>query len=161
MILIVQIAISFVLVLGVGIIFFTNNLIHALYALALVLLGVAGLYVLLRADLVATVQLLIYAGGVIIFLVFGVMLAMKSKEEAHHVMSWNNGLGLMIALIIFIGLSYLVSQFQIGSKNIDYAIEDISLSFLSEHLLAFELIGFILLVALVGAAYLAKKSSNE
>lgn len=161
---IVPIILSLLMLLGVGIIVLTKNVIHAAYALALVLIAIAGIYVLLNAELLAVVQILLYAGGVVILLVFGVMMTSRLRGEKLLSESKNVLLGAIISLLFFGGLSYLIANHSFtgsvasGSKD---QVKQIGVSFLTEHIVAFELIAFVLLVALVGAAYLAKMSRDE
>ncbi|OIP59741.1 MAG: NADH-quinone oxidoreductase subunit J, partial [Ignavibacteria bacterium CG2_30_36_16] len=55
----------------------TRNIVHAAFYLLLTFFGVTGIYVLLGADFVAIVQLVVYVGGILILLIFGVMLTNK------------------------------------------------------------------------------------
>ena len=59
---------------------FTKNLIYAAFLLALCLLSISGLYVAYNANFLAVIQILIYAGGVLILLAFGIMLTNRSPE---------------------------------------------------------------------------------
>jgi len=164
MIFVIHIFIATIIILGVAIIALSRNVIHAAYALALTLVGVAGLYVLMSAELLAVVQLLIYAGGVVILMSFGIMLTQRLSNEQVLSESRNKILGFIVSLAIFIGLSYLISKADFRFDEVptgDSTIERIGVSFLTDHLVAFELIAFILLVALVGAAYIAKMSADE
>ncbi|MEP0987376.1 NADH-quinone oxidoreductase subunit J [Ekhidna sp.] len=149
---------------GVAIILITKNIVHAAYALCLTLVGVAGLYVLLMSELLAVVQIMLYAGGVIILLAFGVMMTNRLRGEKVLSESKNQILGGMIALGTLSGLMYLISStsFDNSSELVKSdQVRQLGISFLTDHIIAFELIAFILLVALVGAAYLAKMSANE
>src|SRR5215218_8308929 len=56
----------------------TRNIVRTAVALLFTLAGVAGLYFLLNAEFLAAVQLVVYAGGTLILIVFGVMLTTKS-----------------------------------------------------------------------------------
>jgi len=149
---------------GVSIIVLSKNIVHAAYALALTLVGVAGMYVLMDAELLAVVQLLIYAGGVVILLSFGVMLTNRLRGEKVVTNSGNNRTGAIISVVIFFGFIYLIRSIDFEADAIQASsgqIRQIGVSLLTEHLVAFELIAFILLAALMGAAYLAKMSSGE
>ena len=53
---------------------FANRLIHAVFALLFTFFGTAGLYVFLGADFVAGAQVLVYVGGILVLMLFGVML---------------------------------------------------------------------------------------
>ena len=59
----------------------TRNIIRAAFALVISLLGIAAIYVLLNAELMAVVQILIYAGGIIVLLIFGIMLTKRVSDE--------------------------------------------------------------------------------
>ena len=55
----------------------TRNIVHSAFFLLFTFFGVTGIYVLLGADFVAIVQLIVYVGGILILLIFGVMLTNK------------------------------------------------------------------------------------
>ena len=57
-----------------------RNIVHAAFALLVVLLGVAGLYALAGADLIAVLQILLYVGGVVVLLLFAVMLTSRMGD---------------------------------------------------------------------------------
>src|SRR5713101_323405 len=60
-----------------GIVVMSRNIIHSAFSLLFTFFGVAGIYVLLNADFLAVTQLLIYVGGILVLLLFGVMLTHK------------------------------------------------------------------------------------
>jgi NADH-quinone oxidoreductase subunit J len=62
------------IVASAGLVCFSRNIVHAAFALLVTFFGVAGIYVLLSADFLAVSQILIYVGGILVLLVFGVML---------------------------------------------------------------------------------------
>lgn len=151
-------------VLPVIYLIFTKNIIRAAFALVISLLGLAALYVLLSAELMAVVQILIYAGGIIVLLVFGIMLTKRISEDgvfSGHRNTVLSGLivtvilGMLSTLIFSSGLSWSDSE----AMEVDQ-VSAIGIMFLTDYLLSFEIIAFVLLVALVGSAYLAKKSGN-
>ena len=164
MIMIIQIGLFAMILGGVAIIIFSKNIVHAAYALALVLMGLAGIYVLLNAELLAIVQILLYAVGVVILLVFGVMITNRLKGGKLLSESRNTIIAFLLSTSIFTGLVYLLSQISIerdsGIKG-ENQIQAIGMAFLTNHIVAFELIAFVLLVVLVGASYLAKMSSDD
>lgn len=159
-----HIAIGLMILLGVGIIVFSRSVIHAAYALGLALVGISGVYVLVGSELLAVVQILLYAGGVIILLVFGVMMTNRLRGDNILSESKNQVVGGLIALSVFSLMVFLISNFDFQQRSSSVSadqIKQIGVSFLTEHIVAFELIAFVLLVALVGAAYLAKMSADE
>ncbi len=159
----IQILFFAMTIAGVGLLVTTKNVVYATYALALVLISMAGIYVLLRAELMAVVQILLYAGGVVILVLFGIMMTNRLKGEKLLSESKNTLTSSIISLLIFGGMISYFSGMP-TKEDVSFStdqIKAIGVAFLTEHLVAFELIAFILLVALVGAAYLAKMSSNE
>ncbi|WP_462248800.1 NADH-quinone oxidoreductase subunit J family protein [Ekhidna sp.] len=148
---------------GVGIIVISKNIIHAAYALALTLISVAGIYVLLSAELLAVVQIMLYAGGVVILLVFGVMMTNRLRGEDVVSGSRNRLVSAIISLALFLFFVFTISNTDFNDSQVHDSdqIDKIGISFLTDHIVAFELVAFVLLVALVGASYLAKMASDE
>lgn len=155
---------AMVIVLPVIYLIFTRNIIRAAFALVISLLGIAAIYVLLNAEYMAVVQILIYAGGVIVLLIFGIMLTKRIEEEG--VFTGHRGVmtgvaasfGFLILLIKLIGSA--AGNWEVKGIEPVNQVRQIGVLFLTDHIIAFELVAFILLVALVGAAFLAKKSSD-
>lgn len=150
-------------VLPVLYLIFTSNIIRAAFAFAISLLGLAAIYVLLQAELMAVVQILIYAGGVIVLLIFGVMLTRRIGGDG----VFTRHRGVVLGVLVSFGFFVMLCRWILGS-GLGFAPETagedqvrrIGVLFLTDHLIAFEVMAFLLLVALVGAAYLAKKSDN-
>jgi NADH-quinone oxidoreductase subunit J len=160
---VIQILFGLSIILGLIFLISTRNIIHAAWALCLVLISLAGIYVILMAELLAVVQIMLYAGGVIILLAFGVMMTHRMRGQKVQTEHRNVWLGALVSLGVLAVLMRLFSTigFESGMLKDQNQMEVIGLSFLTEHLVAFELIAFILLVALVGAAYLAKNAAND
>ncbi|MEQ9466637.1 MAG: NADH-quinone oxidoreductase subunit J [Ekhidna sp.] len=163
MIIAIQVFLVLMVLMGVSIIVLSRNIIHAAYALCLTLIGIAGIYVVLMSELLAVVQIMLYAGGVVILLAFGVMMTNRLRGEKVLSGSNNKVFGGILSLSLFSGLVYAISKttFNITTAGETDQIRQIGVSFLTEHIVAFELIAFILLIALVGAAYLAKMAADE
>ncbi len=68
---------AFITIVSAFIVVFSKNIIYSAFALLFTFFGVAGLYVLLQADFLAVTQILIYVGGILVLLLFGVMLTNK------------------------------------------------------------------------------------
>lgn len=151
-------------VLPVLYLIFTKNIIRAIFSVALTFLGIAALYVLLNAEYLAVVQILIYAGGMIVLLIFGVMLSKRVGDQG----IFTGHRGVFAGALVFIFFLTLLFKLIYTSQNnwsrepagLPDQVKQIGVLFLTDHLIAFELVAFILLVALVGAAFLAKKSGD-
>lgn len=142
----------------------TKNVIHAAYGLAAVLLCVAALFVLLNAEFLAVVQIFMYAGGIIVLLVFGIMLTNREKKGAPMTGQQN----MVLATIVAAGLTGIIIYLTVrssmtwtGSEIAGDQTKQIGKLLITDHLIAFELIAVLLLAVLVGAAFLAKKSTEK
>ena len=61
-------------IIGGGFVAFSRNIVHAAFALLLCFFCVAGLYVMLAADFIAATQVIVYIGGILVLILFGIML---------------------------------------------------------------------------------------
>jgi NADH:ubiquinone oxidoreductase subunit 6 (subunit J) len=157
---------SLIAIVAALFILFSRNLIYAVFALFLTFLGVAALYVLAGADFLGVAQIMVYVGGVLVLLIFGVMLTRKSEKQV--VSSSPNRVSVLISRgfwgtlagsVLFSFLTYIIyiSSFRMnGPINLSRStVRTIGVELMTSHLLPFEIIAILLLVALIGAAYLA------
>ncbi len=136
---------------AVAILFSKNVFKSALYLLV-TLLSVAGLYVLCYAEFVAVAQILVYAGGILVIILFGIMLTSKISGRALMVGHKQIASGGIVGAGLFILLvRYLRAPSDINNL-IPENISEIGLNILSEYSLPFEIAGLLLLIALIGAA---------
>ena len=138
----------------------TRNIVHSAFFLLFTFFGVAGIYVLLGADFVAIVQLIVYVGGILILLIFGVMLTNKItnvqiKTGTMQMLPAAIGVGLFSGLLlsIVINTNWKVIPTVVPVQNVG----TIGTLILSEYVVIFELLGIILLIALLGAASIARR----
>jgi NADH:ubiquinone oxidoreductase subunit 6 (subunit J) len=142
---------------AVGIIFSKSVFKGALWFL-LCLLSIAALFVLLYAEFVAVTQILIYAGGVLIIILFGIMFTSKLAAKPLRVENTNLFSGLLLGLILFVLLTKLILANLTDLKifpSTPNTIETIGLSLMTDYALPFEVVGILLLVTLVGASVVA------
>jgi NAD(P)H-quinone oxidoreductase subunit 6 len=140
-----------------------SNIVHSAFLLAGVFIGIAGLYLLLNADFVATAQILIYVGAVNVLILFAIMLVNKQEDFSELPNRWirNAATGLVcIGLFALLGTMVLVTPWTIDS-NFVAAIENTTVAigehFFSDFLLPFELASVLLLMAMIGAIVLARR----
>jgi NADH-quinone oxidoreductase subunit J len=147
-----------VLVLGASLgVVLARNLFHSVLWLALALVGTAGLFVLLHADFLAAVQVLLYAGGVVTIVVFAIMLTERLVGQS--LRQTNRGVlaGAIAAAAVFLGLAGTILRARPPS-GVGPALTTAALgqAVLTEWVLAFEVLGILLVAALLGALYLAR-----
>jgi NADH:ubiquinone oxidoreductase subunit 6 (subunit J) len=138
----------------------SRNIVRTAVCLMFTLLGVAGLYFLLSAEFLAAVQLVVYAGGTLILIIFGVMLTSKSPFSRFEPKLGEVVIGLCVAGLIFGALVMAVTSTtfptQAADPNAPYPILALGQALLGDYLVPFELASVLLLVVMIGAAYLAK-----
>jgi NADH:ubiquinone oxidoreductase subunit 6 (subunit J) len=142
---------------GVAILLSTS-IVRMAYWLITMLIAVGGLYFLLGAYFVGVIQILVYVGGVAVLLVFGVMLT--SRQQAPKLLP---GRGEVLWLIVVgfvlleaLMLSILRTRWPQNTMVPANSVSEIGHNLLGEFLGPFELVSVLLLVAMLGAAYLAR-----
>ena len=148
-----------------------RNAVHSALALILTLLAVAGLYLMLYAPFVAGVQIILYAGGIMVLFLFVIMLVNldKSQKEEQFNKIWLIGLiGALGLGALFIGVFIKSAQsktdvFAQLLRRPLIAFEDSSNTqavgqmLYQNYMFAFEIASLLLLVAIIGAVVMAKK----
>jgi NADH-quinone oxidoreductase subunit J len=126
-----------------------------------VMIALAGLYVMLDAPFVGVIQVLVYAGAIMVVFVFVVMLLNLGRSGISDIRSLGPRLGAgMVGLALLANL--LVVQRQkipriAPAPEVDNVVESVAASLFTDYLVAFELTSLVLLVAVIGAVLLAKK----
>ena len=136
------------------------NLVHSAVSLLFTLFGVAGLYIFLYADFMAAAQVIIYVGGILVLIIFGVMLTNKISDQNISNKSQNRvPAGILCILLVILQIkAILKSNWSIGENQIrESTVNDIGMLLLNKYLLPFEIVSLLLLAALIGAAMLSRK----
>lgn len=139
------------------VILFTRNVMYAVTSLLSCLLGVAALFVLVGSDVLGVVQLVIYIGGVLVLTLFGVMYTYR--PPASYQEKLKSGKNIAIVSVLALVLLLLVNGLPLIYPPLDpyhyhSKVEMTGLLWLTEYLPVFEIIGFLLLVILVGAGWI-------
>ena len=140
-----------------------RNLFRAALGLALALFGVAVLYLFLEAEFLAVTQLLIYVGAILTLIVFGVMLTARIADPS--VPRWNRQASIVLALALMLGLGLARILWMVPWKTRGFAMPPVQLATLGQtilttYLLPFELLSLLLLGALVGAIFIARREQE-
>lgn len=156
-----------------------RNIARSLFLFFVVLFAVAGLYVYALADFVAVTQIMVYVGGVLVLMIFAFMLSNKQlMSELHpginHFFALPRWQALFISaafLAVLIYSSLLVGEHEpawitasregdTAIKPTDNTIRHLGLHLMTRFLLPFEVVSILLMMALIGAAHLARKEAN-
>lgn len=153
------------LTLGAGLyVAIGQNLIRAAFGLFFALCGIAGLYVLLAGDFIAMIQLMVYAGGIAVLLAFGAMLTHKVDDPQHSNLLVNGFLSFVSGIAFFSLLFYVLTEstWRVKAEVLsEPTTKEIGKLLLKEYVLPFEVVSFLLLVAMIGAVYLVQKGDNQ
>jgi NADH-quinone oxidoreductase subunit J len=140
-----------------------NNAVHSALALILGLLAQAGLYLMLYAPFVAGVQIILYAGGIMVLFLFVIMLVNleRAQKEEQFNKQWLVGLLAAVALGGLLFAVY-VKGGTLFTEHIAQPVENsntqqIGVMLYGNYMFAFEIASLLLLVAIIGAVVMAKK----
>lgn len=145
-------------------ILFTKNVMYAAFCLLLTFTGVAGIYVFLYADVVAVAQVMLYVGGILILLIFGVMFTSKAADGKILTTHQHQFSGGLLALFVFSLLLFTIinANFenlawiqQASAVPDESSIGKVGFLLMTDEMLALEIVGILLLVALIGTALIA------
>ncbi|WP_207422447.1 NADH-quinone oxidoreductase subunit J family protein [Desertivirga brevis] len=152
----------------------SRNLVRSIFLFFITLFSMAGIFVFALADFVALTQLVIYVGGVLVLMIFAFLLSNKSilddPEQFKTKLFGIHNLPAILAAFLFFGiLLWCISLAQVdildwiqGSANNTLQVSDntihyIGITLMTKYLLPFEVVSIFLLMALIGAAHLARK----
>ena len=145
-----------------------RNIVHAAFSLMVTLFGVAGLYVFLQADFLAATQVIVYVGGILVLILFGVMMTSGRLEMRIHIERGQLLLGGVVAVALLMLLLTVIANTPAWKNLTDDGtkfpptterIGELILN--GPFLLPFEVVSVLLLVALIGAALISRKEVRD
>lgn len=142
---------------------FSKNIVHSAFALMFSLMGVAALYVLLYADFLAATQLLVYVGGILILILFGLMLTTQGHSFSFKSISVNllpasvlSGAAAILLIFAFTTTDWNLTETAERSDT----IHDLGMLLMGEYLLPFIIAGVLLLIAIIGAILMSTRVTS-
>lgn len=135
-------------------------------------LCIAGIYILLNNEFVAAVQVLVYAGAIMVLFLFVIMLLnLRSDKSFKHVWTWPKLVGIALAVGILV---QLISIFHSPAAKLgpmgayppervaeEGAVEIIGQILFTDYVFPFEVISILLMVAVIGAVIIAKRHDTD
>lgn len=151
-----------------------NNLVRSIFLFFLTLFSLAGLYIFAFADFVALTQVIIYVGGVLVLMLFAFMLSNKqllNDLKVVRIKPVHRFPAVIVALLflfILFSVIYSVRPDSIGwlqdrstwLQPSDNTVQQIGIHIMTRYLLPFEVVSVLLLMALIGAAHIARKEKS-
>ena len=142
---------------------FARNIIYNAMGLLFTLIGIAGLYVMLGADFLAATQMLIYVGGILVLLLFGVMLSQRFTGLEMR----TDTLRMWPALLVCAGVAAIMIRLIMSNPwnttnaaEMAPTVKNLGLLLMTDYLIPFEIVSVLLLAALVGAAFIARREAQ-
>lgn len=143
---------------------FARRIVYAAFALFFTFLGLAGLYASLGADFLAITQIAIYAGGILVLLLFGVMFTQNISMQPFRAEVMQFWPSLVVMILGGVGLITLIKMArfpEVVPGDPQDTIAPIGESLLTTYLLPFELASVLLVIALIGAVIVARARPKE
>jgi NADH:ubiquinone oxidoreductase subunit 6 (subunit J) len=137
----------------------SKNLFHAVLWLALALTGTAGIFLQLDAEFLAAVQLLLYAGGIITIVVFAIVVTERLVGQRLTQTNRRIGGGALVsaAVLALIVNAVAARPLAIARPPLESDLtRTLGTLILTQYILPFELLAFLMLAALLGAIYFAR-----
>jgi NADH-quinone oxidoreductase subunit J len=150
---------------GALLLIFSREPIHSALALILVMISLAVLYLLLGAPFIAAVQIIVYAGAIMVLFVFVIMLLNAGVEERTNWSTIAKYVGVPLALILLLEIAHWLFHAPIGvaiangagASTQAVSTTDLSLALFQQYLFPFEATSILILIAILGALVLARK----
>ncbi|MDG2306248.1 MAG: NADH-quinone oxidoreductase subunit J [Candidatus Binatia bacterium] len=140
-----------------------RNPVYSALALVFTLFQVAIMFVALDAFLIAFLQVIVYAGAILVLILFAIMLLSLEPEEPSPERSTIRAWGWGLAALLGLELGAVATMEHSGSAEAGPAdfgsVTSVATELFSTHMLPFELTSILLLVAVVGAVVLARRRS--
>jgi NADH-quinone oxidoreductase subunit J len=140
---------------------FTRNPVTSAMFLVLTIVSMAGLFIQLHAFFLAAVQVLVYAGAVMVLFIFVIMLLDLKQEERRRIKTVMAGLGIVVVTMIAVAMILTIKQSAVGYSLDTPALEgstvQIGQRLFTQYALPFEVLSLLLLVAMIGTVLLSKR----
>lgn len=151
--------------LGAGAVAFARNVVHCAFGLLFALLGVCAMYAMLGADFLAVTQVIVYVGGILVLVVFGVMMTHRIEAESLRTELVQPLAAALAALMVFgLAVATIVTEawpLLTEPNAAEPTTREIGRSFLTDFLYPFEFASVLLLVAMLGAAMLTREKADD
>jgi NADH-quinone oxidoreductase subunit J len=143
-----------------------KNPIHSALFLVLNFLCVAVLYLLLSSQFIAIIQVVVYAGAIVMLIVFVIMLLdLENELRSRFKIVYSKAIGAFLALLFLLGILYSVvaksPTGKVGSaytpENVNANVKAVGQMLFTQYLFPFEIISVLLVAAIIGAVILSKK----
>ncbi len=140
-----------------------RNVIHSAVAMMFCFGSLAGTYALLGAPIVAAAQVLIYLGAISVLILFAIMLTQAGDANLPAPFQRQAPVAAVISLAIvaLVGWALVTTDWQNATVIIAVDLNSLATSIFTDYALPFEIVAFLLLAAIIGAIYLARRPEDD
>ena len=140
-----------------------RNIIHSAVAMMICFGSLAGMYALLGAPIVAAAQVLIYLGAISVLILFAIMLTQAGDANLPAPFHRQLPIAIVVAVAIvgLVGWAVVRTDWGLAADATGAAVEEIAEALFTTYALPFEIISLLLLVAIIGAIYLARRPEED
>lgn len=153
------------LLLGAGLlVVLGRNIIHSGLWMMFCFAALAGVYVLLGAPLVAVAQVLVYVGAISVLVLFAIMLTQSKAGPLRlvfHRQAWAAALAAIVLFLLFVVVIADSDWPRRAGEVAQTATDTLARLLFSDYVLPFEMVGVLLLAAVIGGVYLAKRDPGQ
>jgi NADH-quinone oxidoreductase subunit J len=135
-----------------------KNVLHAALFLVACLLCIAVLYVFSNAEFLAVTQVLVYAAGILILIIFGIMITVRLTGKAPMAGFHQKTIGFALGIALFLFLAYGLDQITFSKATIasePNTVAQWGIELATRYVAPFEVSGLLLLISLIGASLIA------
>ena len=150
--------------MGAGLLVVTlRNIIHSAVAMMVCFGSLAGMYALLGAPIVAAAQVLIYLGAISVLILFAIMLTQAGDANLPSPFHKQAALAALAAIVVVGLIGWAVTATNWGNATVIVAISVSALAkaLFTDYALPFEILSLLLLAAIIGAIYLARRPEDD
>jgi NADH:ubiquinone oxidoreductase subunit 6 (subunit J) len=139
-----------------------RDIIRCGLAMIVSFLALAGIYVVLRAPIVAATQVLVYIGAISVLILFAIMLTQEKAAPTRLVFQTQAAPAAVAAIIValLVSLTALGTDWHSTPDRVRVVTEDLSQVLFSQYVLPFEVVSVLLLAAVIGGVFIAKRESK-
>ena len=140
-----------------------RNIIHSAVAMMVCFGSLAGMYALLGAPIVAAAQVLIYLGAISVLILFAIMLTQAGDANLpspFHRQVWAAALAALV-VVGLIGWAVTATDWGNATVVLPIVIAAMAKSLFTDYALPFEILSLLLLAAIIGAIYLARRPEDD
>lgn len=154
--------VSGIALVSAGYFVFTKNPIYAILSLVVTFFSIAGLYILMNAQFLGLVQIIVYAGAIMVLFLYILMMLNLKKADEGKKSNINKVIGIFAAGLLFVGIlgAYKGLSGKQVAGNVDFSVgltKNLGKLLFNEYVLPFELASILILAGIVGAVLVGKR----